>query len=341
MRLLVIGGNVFLGRHLVEEALRRDVEVTTFNRGRQNPELFPEVERLRGDRLADLSLLAGRRWDAVVDTCGYTANAVSASCAALRSQVGSYVFISSVLVYHNIERVAPNEASPVLPADPGSVLTPASYGAMKVACERAVLDTFGDAGLVLRCGHLIGPYDIASRARRGELDYDGFAPRFPYWALRADRGGEILAPGPADSAIQLTDVRDLARWTLDALQAGTTGTFNVGAPPGRDRFADLIDATVAGHRDCSVTWVRPAFLLVRGVLPMLTLPCWLPVRSGLTAVDTGRAVAAGLRSRPLAETVRDVAAWARGCPEQAVAAGSPVLSAARERELLDEYATLA
>lgn len=344
VKLLVIGGNVFLGRHLVEEAVRRGVEVTTFNRGRQNPELFGEVERLHGDRNADLSALAGRRWDAVVDTCGYTAAAVGAACATLRSRVASYVFVSSVLVYEDIERTPPDETFPLLSPDSGSRLTPASYGAMKVACERAVLAAFGDAALVLRCGHLVGPYDIASRARPGDgqLDYDAFAPRFPYWPLRAGRDGPLLAPGPADAALQVTDVRDVVRWILDAIEAGTTGVFNVATPAGRDRFGDLIDAALAGagRSRLDATWVRPAFLLVRGVLPMTTLPCWLPVASGLTAVDAGRAAAAGLRLRPLADTVADVAGWARGCPELAVAPSSPVLTPARERALLEEYAAL-
>ena len=212
MRLLVLGGTKFLGRAIVEEALARGHEVTTFTRGVTNPELFPEAERLRGDRDGDLSALEGRAWDAVIDTSGYVPRIVRASAEALRDS-GFYVFVSSISVYAELPP-GYDEASPVEELeDPETEDVRAHYGALKAACERVVDDVFGERAANLRFGLIVGPHDPTDR--------------FTYWPDRVARGGEMLAPGAPDRAWQFVDVRDGAAFALDVAGRRLPGRFNV------------------------------------------------------------------------------------------------------------------
>jgi 2'-hydroxyisoflavone reductase len=307
LRLLVLGGTKFLGRAVSEEALRRGHELTLFNRGETNAGLFPEAERLHGDRREDLSALAAGTWDAVVDPSGYVPLVVRRSADTLRES-GRYLFVSSVSVYADFS-AGPTEASPVadlgeMPADELSD-DGSNYGPLKALCEREVEEVFGQRALVVRPGLIVGPHDPTGR--------------FTYWAQRLRRGGELLAPGPPERRVQFVDVRDLAGWMLDAVEQELAGTFNAtgeGIP-----WADLL----AG---AEVVWVPDEFLLEHGVGPWMELPLWLPGAgyAGMHSTDVRRAVAAGLRFRSLPETLAGAA--------DAPAIAGVGLTPAREAELL-------
>ena len=307
MRLLVLGGTKFLGRAVTEAALARGHGLTLFNRGKTNAELFPGVEQLHGDRKTDLSLLAGRTWDAVIDTSGYIPADVRASAEQLRDS-GRYVFISSVSVYADFSN-GPTEASPTaeLGDMPADELTPdySNYGPLKALAEAEVEQVFGKRALIVRPGLIVGPHDPTGR--------------FTYWARRLGRGGEILAPGPPERLTQFVDVRDLAEWILAGVEQGLSGTFNAtneGVPWGE---------LLAG---ADVIWVSDEFLQEREVGPWMELPLWLPGSewAGMSATDVSRAVASGLRFRPLADTIEGAA----GAPAE----DGVGLTPEREAELL-------
>lgn len=291
MKLLVLGGPRFLGRAIADAALERGHQLTFFNRGQTNPELYPDTERLVGDRTGDLDALAGREWDAVIDTCGYLPSVVRDSVEAL-SGCGLYCFVSSVSVYADFS-VPNDEDSPVaalgeLSADE---VTNESYGALKALSEEAVREVFESRSLVVRPGLIVGPHDPTGR--------------FTYWPHRVARGGEVLAPAPPDRVTQVIDVRDLAEWTVGLCEGGTRGTFNATHPG--VALAQLLETCVeVSGSDARVTWVPDAFLLEHEVGEWMELPLWLadPAFSAADRVDVSRAVTAGLEFRPLAETVR-------------------------------------
>lgn len=288
MRVLILGGTKFLGRAIAEAALARGHELTLLNRGETNPDLFPAAERLRGDRTGDLSALAGRAWDAVVDPSGYVPAVVRDSAELLRTS-GRYVFVSSISVYADFS-TGPDEGSAVAELDDAPVDELASdysnYGPLKALCEAEVARVFGDRGLVVRPGLIVGPHDPTGR--------------FTYWAQRLARGGETLAPGPPERRVQFVDVRDLAEWIVAAVEQGLTGTYNAtneGVP-----WAELL----AG---ADVTWVPDEFLQEHEVGEWMELPLWIadPALAGLHETDVSRAVAAGLGFRPLDETIAGAA----------------------------------
>jgi len=298
VRVLVLGGTVFVGRHVVEEALARGDEVTLFNRGRTASELFPAVERLRGDRDGGLAALRGREWDVVVDTSGFVPRVVRQSAELLAGAAGRYCFVSSVSVYADFSK-PPDESSPVHElADPANEEVMHDYGALKAACEHVVGAIYGDRALVVRPGLVAGPHDPTGR--------------FTYWVVRIARGGDVLAPGPSDRHVQFIDVRDLAAWLLQAAERGVSGSFNaVGRPV---RFSELLDACAraSGGSGPNVEWVDPEFLVDAGVEPWTELPLWIPGEEfgGMENVDASRARGAGLVTRPALDTVRDTLAWA-------------------------------
>jgi len=291
VRILVLGGTKFLGRAVVDAAVARGHEVTLFNRGRTNPELYGELERLVGERGGDLAPLRGRTFDAVVDTSGYLPRDVAASCDAL-ADTGRYCFVSSVSVYADLSAPV-DEGSAV--AELGELsadeVTDESYGALKALCERAVVDAFGDRALVVRPGLIAGPHDPTGR--------------FTYWPHRVARGGEVLAPAPAESPLQAIDARDLGAWIVSACELGTSGVYNATHPG--FTWAELLDACLeAAATEAHVTWVASEFLAEHEVGEWMELPLWVasPAFDGIHRVDVSRALAAGLACRPLVETVR-------------------------------------
>jgi 2'-hydroxyisoflavone reductase len=326
VKILVLGGTVFLGRHLVEAALDRGDEVTILTRGRTSPHLFPDVERLQGNRDGDLGALAGRAWDAVVDTSGFVPRMVRQSAQLLRASVQLYCFVSSVSVYADFSTGPTEESAVQALEDPSDEDVDQRYGALKATCEGVVRELYDDRALVLRPGLIVGPHDPTGR--------------FTYWPVRIARGGEVLAPTPPGRGVQFVDARDLARWTLDLAARRQGGTFNaVGEPT---TFERLLTACADGAAaTASIEWVDELFLLDNGIAPWTELPLWLPGAEwvGHADVRAARALAAGLSPRPLSATVRDTLAWARtltGDPERQEDGRYRVktLAPERERELL-------
>jgi 2'-hydroxyisoflavone reductase len=317
VRLLLIGGPKFLGRAAIEAALARGHEVTTFNRGQTNPGLFPEVEELHGDRDGELGVLAGRTWDAVLDTSGYVPHVVRDSAQLLAGAAGRYCFVSSISYYADFREPRAEDDPPAPLGDqPADRLLDdfSNYGALKALCEREIEGAFGERAILVRPGLIVGPNDPTDR--------------FTYWPRRAQRGGPILAP--PDQPVQMVDVRDLAGWMIRLLEDDRSGAFNATSPPGALTFAAMLEA--CGAQD--VVEVSAEFLAERGVEGWSDLPCWIaPGDEALAAfqlVPVDRALAAGLTFRPLEETARDVPEWTER-------AG---LSPEREAELLAAWLTV-
>jgi 2'-hydroxyisoflavone reductase len=305
MRLLILGGTRFVGRHLVRAALERDHEVTLFNRGQSNPGLFPEVTELVGDRDGHLDALASGSWDAVIDTCGYLPRVVRASVELLRGAVPHYTFISSISVYENLNVAGVDETAPLatISDDMTEEITGETYGALKALCEQVVADEYGDAALIIRPGLIAGPYDPTDR--------------FTYWPMRVDRGGEVLAPGDPENLVQIIDARDLASWTIAMVERGAAGVYNATGPDTPLSFADMLATCQSVARsNGTFTWVAEEFLLAQDAQPWIELPLWLPGEEGVGfgAVNVERAIADGLRFRPLAATVADTLNWAEQLP---------------------------
>ncbi len=317
MKLLVLGGPRFLGRAVTDTALERGHELTFFNRGRTNPDLYPEVERLIGDRDVGLATLEGRKWDAVIDTSGYLPRSVRASAAALASS-GRYCFVSTISVYADVS-VPVDEDSPVAQLGdlPRDAVTNDSYGPLKALCETAVLEELGEHALVVRPGLIVGPYDPTGR--------------FTYWPHRVARGGEILAPSPPERQTQFVDVRDLAGWIVDLCEEDASGVFNATHPG--FTWAELLETcrTVAGT-DSRITWVTDEFLIEHEVGEWMELPLWIadPALAAADQVDVRRAVSAGLKFRPLADTIR-------GTLDEAQPSDAAGLSPERETALLASW----
>jgi 2'-hydroxyisoflavone reductase len=324
VKLLVLGGTKFLGRAAVEAALARGDEVTLFNRGETNPELFPEIETLRGDRDGDLSALAGREWDAVIDPSGYVPRVVRASAELLRGSVGHYLFVSSGSVYAEPFVAGYDESAPTVELeDPQSEEVERDYGALKAACERVVSEVFPDAHTNVRAGLIVGPHDPSGR--------------FPYWPLRLALDGPALAPAPPERLTQFVDVRDLGAWLVDVCERQVSGTFNASGQPVR------LDEALAACGNTVLTWVDEQFLLDHEVRPWMELPLWVAsADAAFLQMSVAKAIDAGLRFRPLAETARDTLAWARESGAELVTQtpyGSAGLDPAREAELLRAWAT--
>ena len=321
MKLLVLGGTKFLGRAIAAAALERGHELTLFNRGQTNPELFPEAEKLRGDRDGDLPALEGKQWDAVVDVNGYLPRVVRASAELLERAVGHYVFVSSVSVYADLSEPGVHEDSELATVDdPASEDVQERYGALKALCEQEVERVFGARCAIVRPGLIVGPHDPTGR--------------FTYWPHRIERGGDVLAPGDPDRRVQFIDVRDLGEWIVHVAEERLRGPFNATGPEPRPTMEELLETCrEAAASDARLVWVDDAFLLEHGVGEWMELPLWVasPEHEGLMAADVARAIEADLTFRPLEDTVRATLAEA----EPADGAG---LAAEREAELLAAWA---
>jgi len=304
MKLLILGGTLYLGRHTVEAARARGHEVTLFNRGRTHPGLFSDVEPLIGDRDGNLGALRGRHWDAVIDPSGYLPGIVRASNDLLRDAAGHYTFISTLNVY--ADRTKPglteDDALATLPEGSPETVTGETYGPYKAMCEREVQGAFPGRSAVVRAGLIFGPHDSTERSQ--------------YWPLRVAEGGEVLAPGRRTRPVQLVDVRDLAAWLVHLAETKTHGTFNGTGP---DRALTMEQFLAAGRdatgSDARFTWMDDAFLLEQKVGPYSEMPLWVPEENhAFESVSVRRAVEAGLAFRPLEETLRETLAWARTLP---------------------------
>ncbi|WP_245891216.1 epimerase [Desmospora activa] len=328
--MLILGGTKFVGRHLTEAALKRGHQVTLFHWGQTGVDLFPEVERIHGDRDGGLDILRGRRWDAVIDTCGYVPRLVRDAARLAADVADHYAFISTISVYASYLKEGQDESGPLgqLQTDTEEV-NGDTYGPLKVRCEQEVALAMPGRNLIVRPGLIVGPHDPTDR--------------FTYWPWRFDRGGTVLAPGRPDRPVQWIDVRDLAEWTLKMVENKHTGTFNAVTPP-RTTMADLLHACAdeAGN-DTTITWVEDAFLMEQGVQPWTELPLWIPVDKNYEnhqlklTLSNKKAIAAGLSCRSVEETVRDTLAWIRKpSADHEWKAG---MAAEKEQELLQQWST--
>jgi 2'-hydroxyisoflavone reductase len=330
MDMLLIGGPKFLGRALIDAALAAGHRVTMFNRGRTNPHLYPQVEKLQGDRDGDLAALRGRRWDVAIDTCGYVPRVVRQSAELLAGAVERYVFVSTISVYAEpLERGADETAPLAVLTDPTvEEVTGETYGGLKVLCERAVQDIYAERALIIRPGLIVGPHDPTNR--------------FTYWVTRTAEGGQVLAPDDRDAPVQVIDVRDLALWILHMAET-QGGVFNATGPAAPltlgETLATCRDVAKAQRgADAEFVWVPPQFLLDRGVAPWTEIPLWVAGDDALNTVSIARALAHGLVLRPLAATIADTLAWARS--EQPAGQPQAGLAKEREAELLAKYLNL-
>jgi 2'-hydroxyisoflavone reductase len=328
MRLLIIGGTVFLGRHLVEAARDHGHTVTLFNRGQHNPELFPDVEKLRGDRGSDLTALAGRRWDSAIDTCGYVPRVVRSSAELLADAVEHYTFVSSISVYADFKKVGIDEGNPVgtLADETIEEVTGESYGPLKALCEQAAERAMPGRVLNVRPGLIVGPHDPTDR--------------FTYWPRRVAQGGAVLAPNRPEHGTQIIDVRDLAEWMVAMAEGRQVGIYNATGPEYRLTIGQVLgESRVVSGSDARFVWMSERFLLDAGVQPWSEVPLWVPAEdpdnAGFDMVDCTKAISARLRFRPLAETIRDTLAWDATLPaNRELRAG---LTREREAELLQAW----
>lgn len=304
---LILGGTGFLGPHFVRAALARGHRVTLFNRGRTNPGLFPDLEHLEGDRdEGALDALRGREFDAVIDTSGYVPAHVEATAKLFAGSAKHYQFISSISVYpafgeEAVEIDETGAVGEVTDEDLARVRrireVGALYGPMKARCERVAEAAMPGRVANIRPGLIVGPGDPTDR--------------FTWWPVRVDRGGEVLAPGDPDARVQVIDVRDLAEWMVHCLEQPVTGVYNAVGYAGPLSMAELLHGCkCATAVPVTFTWASEEFLKANSVGPWMEMPLWLP-REGRSYAINAKAIAAGLRFRPPADTIRDTLHWAR------------------------------
>jgi 2'-hydroxyisoflavone reductase len=333
-KILVLGGTVFLGPHFVRAAQANGHTVTLFNRGKTNPGLFAELEQLRGDReKGELAALKGRAFDAVVDTSGYVPAHVDATARLLADSCKHYQFVSTVSVYGSFgqrpDRIDESSATPDVPegrADEASRVETIRaampfYGALKAKCEAAAEAALPGRVCTIRSGLIVGPGDTSDR--------------FTWWPVRCDRGGDVLAPGDPDGHVQFVDVRDLAAWMLHCIEHDVTGVHNATGFHGRVSMAEVLGACKCATASAvSLVWVDEPFLAANKIRAYTQMPLWIP-RDGRSVVDCAKAIAAGLRFRPIADTVRDTLQWAKA--ERGPKPFERTLSADDEAALLTKW----
>lgn len=324
--ILILGGTGFIGPHMVREALRRGHNVTLFNRGRTNNELFPDLETIKGDRDNGLDGLVGRKWDAVIDNSGYVPRHVQDSAKLLAPNCDRYLFISTVAVYADFTTMN-DESSPLATIDDESVeeVTGQTYGPLKALCEkRAIAEVDEDKLTIVRPTYICGPGDHTDR--------------FSWWGIRTQRGGEMIWPGTPDDMIQIIDVRDLANFTIDCLDSATNGTYNAVNVPGSYSMGELLeDCRAVTAADVDPVWVSQDFLADAEIQPgRREMPIWQGRgrRAGFTAEAS---LAAGMHLRPERETMRDLLVWWNLQSEKRKAGLRTGLSPEREAELIAAF----
>lgn len=312
LRLLILGGTSFLGPAEVEYAVSRGHTVTLFNRGQTNPELFPDVEKLVGDRsVPDYESLVGREWDAVIDNSANVASWVRDAADVLKDSVGRYLFVSSISAYSDFSASEMVEDGPVFTQEDydeaiasGADFNSA-FGPNKAQAERITLEAFGDRGCVVRPGLIVGPMDRSGR--------------FTYWPVRIDRGGEVLAPGDGSDRAQIVDVRDLGRFLVHLMETNATGTFNATGPDYPMTMHQMLERVrEAVPSDATLTWVDADFLQEHEVGAWMEMPVWMfpePEMAGFSSFNCQKAFDAGLTFRPVTFTARDTLAWWKSLPE--------------------------
>jgi 2'-hydroxyisoflavone reductase len=327
--MLILGGTGFIGPHLTQAALRRNWQVTHFNRGKRATGGVPGVETLLGDRKGQLDALRGRKWDAVVDDTGYIPKFVKMSAELLAPNVGYCLFISSISAYASFAHPNDEHSPTGKLSDPDiEQVTEDTYGPMKALCEQYSAAAFKGRVSVVRPGYIVGPLDPTDR--------------FTYWPVRASRGGEMLAPGTPRDPIQIIDVRDLAAWMVKLVESRTSGYFNAVSLPGAFTIGDVIATSqrASSAAGTTVTWVPEDFLAAQWKPDELDLPPWSPMKGDSAGASLTAAAAAkrtGLTIRPLQDTVRDTLAWFRTLPAERQGKLHAGLDAGKEADTLRDW----
>lgn len=324
MRILVLGGTAFLGRHFVEAAINAGHDVTYVHRGTTNQGLFPAAREILLDRKTDIDQLEGT-FDAVYDTCGYHPRDVRASVKHLSSLANHYVFVSTVSVYADMSNKMVTEQNAVATLDnpEETEVSNESYGALKACCEQEVLQGFDGATTIIRPGLIVGPFDPTDR--------------FTYWPVRVQRGGNVLCPGSPDRNIQFVDVRDLAEWSLRIVEHRTTGLFHVSGHQrtSMQEFVETCKSTL--NKDAQLHWVDDATLAENSVGPWMEMPLWIPEEKGpffgMMNIDLSLAFAHGFSARPIVDTIRDTWQWYESVGKPELKTG---LNSEKEREILEK-----
>jgi len=335
MNVLVLGGTGFIGPPMVEYLLARGHKVTIFNRGQSNTDLFPDVEKLVGDRNDDLEALKGREWDVVFDNHATLPRWVRQTAELLQGSVGRYIHVSTISVYAEPDFTLPDDPDEEeklrldedaslaqLPEDwDGSEdVTGATYGPFKWQAEAEAEKAFPGKATIVRPGLIIGPGDPTDR--------------FTYWPLRIRRGGEVLSPGSGRDSTQIIDARDLVRFIVTLAENDQSGVFNATGPESRLSMAEMLYGIRAlTNVPVKFTWVAAGFLEEQSVTPWGDMPCWIPGHAVMN-VRLDRALAAGLECRPLADTTRDLLEWYDAQPEERRETVRAGISAEREAEVL-------
>ena len=339
MKILILGGTRFLGRAFVEEALNRGHEVTLFNRG-TNKELFPEVEQLIGDRNGGVSSLENRKWDVVVDTCGFSPHHIRNVGEVLTDNIEHYIFISSLSAYkdwipHHIKEdyiLQPEPTEEQIKAVENGEVSPYEYyGALKVLCEKEAEEYWPRRVLHVRAGLLSGMFD--------------YTDRLPYWIQRVAKGGKVLVPGRKDRPVQIVDIKDVANWGLNMAENKNAGIFNVTGPNYDLTMEELLNTCKkVTHSDAEFVWVDESFMSEHNVQPWTEMPLWIPETfpldgetkpwKGGFSISVENAVKEGLTFRRIGETVTDENEWMKSTDEWELKAG---ISGEREKELLERW----
>lgn len=329
LRILILGGTRFIGPHQVEYAIKRGHTVTLFNRGQTNPHLFPEVEKLRGDRNDNLESLKGREWDVVIDNPTILPSWVRLSAGLLKESVQQYLFISTLSVFADDGIINQDENGELAVYDEENeeAVTGNSYGGRKVLCERVVEENFPGRTTVVRPGGISGPGDSGLQ--------------FSFWPVRVDRGGEVLVPGQPGDLVQFIDVRDLAEFVISLVENSTYGIFNTTGPEKPIPLGRMLEEIKDGlGSDATFTWADEEFLrdqeVLRSIDRMGGTAIRDPRRAGWNQYNIDRALAAGLIFRPIAETARDTVEWYKMLSEEELAR-IRMLPAEREAEVLEAW----
>jgi 2'-hydroxyisoflavone reductase len=334
MRILILGGTGFTGPYQVRYALSRGHKVTTFNRGKTHPGESPDdVEQLIGDRNGQLDALKNRQWDVVIDNPTTLPAWVRDAAQILKGNVERYVFISTISVYGEV-KTGPDETAPTEKydgADPYKETLEAmkasgykTYGPLKALSEKETEKWFPGKTLIIRPGLIVGPRD--------ETD------RFTYWPVRIDRGGEVLAPGSPENAVQFIDARDLAEWTIRMVENRETGIYNATGPAKPLGIGGMLDEIKnALKSDGKFTWVNEQFLTEQRVQPWSDMPVWTGKDDALARTKIDRALSKGLTFRPLDVTARDTLAWFKSLPQDCQSHLKAGLAPQREAEVLAQW----
>jgi len=305
-KVLILGGTNFIGPHIVEAARARGHTLTLFNRGKTHAELFPDVEKLVGDRDGKLEALKNRSWDVVVDTSGFVPRIVKMSAELLAPSVGHYIFISTISVYAKHDVANADESAPLETMDdPTNEEVPKHYGALKALSEKAAEAAMPGRVATIRPGLIVGPLDPTGR--------------FTHWPARLSEGNEVLCPGDGTTPVQIIDARDLAAWVAKVIEDKTIGTYNALGPAQRMTMKQMIDGcNAAGGNKGKPVWVDAAFLEKEAVEPWSEMPAWIDAKgewAGFGTMANARAVQAGLTFRPIADTAKDTLGWLATLPD--------------------------